>query len=572
MEIFTRQFAYKDDLVFLLCDYYDDKYIPMNMYDVTDNLTLFPIGQDPVIDFILQNLLEQNYKNVVLVGDRIGSVIRHVTKSKFDILMSIAFLSNDALSTKFGEVTYVKDKKYLLDNIGQFFRTLLEFNIQNNFLVMMANQYSNFNIAHIRNFHAYREAHITFLVFERVTNDPEFFIYDHSDTGRVFGISKNTKRVNDVAAKCNRPGFFYTTPELCQLFNEFADARDMTQLIDELKSTFSFGKYKLYCINEEILTVFQKKNGGRTAEARDIVKVKESGFGELLQLVELDNDELAYLLNYEKNLFQLDDTKYYYSREITTLLDYINLCKEMEKHLDKLLNNDRISQHTELYKNEKNGSVYNLLNRLERMNVSHKFSIASKKEAQEYYIELTSGEIVDCCSIKDELFESESENSEDEKKETFFDECIDYMKKTMRQGNVELDEIQKNITLFKIYWNTSPHEVLEAYAMFFVEIILDELEKRRDKTKQNTTVLEDLVCNAADYFYLLTEELSGNIDLQKYFMDVLQENIEEELSGSIKYNVFYSYCYLLKSSRTIKKSLLKVYLKDMTEKEKEEIK
>ncbi|OQS55527.1 hypothetical protein EHP00_569 [Ecytonucleospora hepatopenaei] len=582
MEIFSREFAYKENLVFLVCDFYFDKYIPESIYEVTDNIALFPVNNYPLIDYILQNLLEQNFTNIVLVGNEIATVIKHVMKGKFDLVMNISYLSNDVLFKR--DTNY----RYNLENFGQFFRQLLAFNIQNNFLVMPANTFTTFNLEYMRLMLLKNNATSVFYIFDTETNDPEFFKYDFSETGRIFGIVQNKKKKTGDIIKYNSPAFIYTTPVLCNLFNEFQDACDIIQLFEDLKSTFSFGKFAFFCITEEllinqnILNLDRSKCLWGTLQEKSLSDFQSNSCFENSIIVNETSTIQAYSQNngnydteytYESNMIFIQEKNIYYNKEITTLYDYINICKDLLKYTDVLLSNTRLKKFTEQFKINHMQEMEEIRGKLKKIAATENFVVYN--EASNVFLEIKStGEVFDCYTLDLKLFNEEDSKEIDVNQDSFFEECIFYLKKCFKRNETNLEKVYKNITLFKISSNTTTEEVLEALASFFVEIITEELEIQKinkgvNNPTYNLEIIETLICNAATYFYLIANEIQDNEAMHVYFMDYFTDIIEDEIQGEIKFKIFYAYCYLLKSCKIIHKKVLKGYIKEMTVKEKE---
>lgn len=649
MKPFSRELAYKKNLVFLLCDFYEDKAIPRNMYEVTDNLTLLPINNHLLIDYILQNLMEQNCYNIVLVGNKIRSVIKHVKNSKFHIQMNISYLSNDQFES---------NRKYIynLDNSGDFFRTLMSFNVRSDFMVIHANQYTNFNLILLKNFHIMNKAHITLFIFEKETNDPDFYHYDFSRDGRLFDVAKNDKKIVTGMKKYNDPGTVICSVTLCELFNEFPDARSLIQLIEELKSTFCFGNFKFMVINEDVIMANNidhrrpqnSSDGGGNARVSQNMDTAHSTVNptpnddeyqnlcvdaplSIETIVQLANmlketkcisaQECLLIEEYEKNLLRVNDDIYYINLEINTLMDYIKLCQCLGEIADEFFGDRRLTGQTinstsviiSTPESEWDGSSADIISKLSTISVSAvsmpELAIIAGPDSdktQEYYIELPNGEMLDCRTIEYDLFKYE-DSEESENRDSFFEECIDYLKKKLFSEDRDIAEISKNITLFKIYWNTTTEEVLEAYACFFVEIIseLDQINmgyecnnttepsisgthacshihiinprvtniiSDGDSAEQETCWerVDDVICAAAHFFGLIVEESAYDLGNQDYFVQCLFNNVIDELQGDLKFKVFYSYCYLLKSCKVIDKNIIKRYKKEMKMAEQED--
>lgn len=587
MEIFSREFAYINDLVFIVCDFYCDKYIPENIYEVTDNISLFPVNNYPLIDYILQNLLEQNYKNIVLTGDKIESVIKHVMKGKFDLLMNICYFSNDTIFKQ--DTTY----KYRMDNFGQFLKQLKHFNIQNNFLIIPGNVFSTFNLTFLKQFHEEKDATGVFLLFDTETNDPEFFKYDFSETGRLFGVMQNnTKKVSDKV-RYNAPLFLYASPVLCDLFAEFSEASDILQLFEELKSTYSFGKFAFYCMTEDLLRkhkILKKRENGFIWDFLDASnslgfddgKGRNENLSRETILVKSDTyDSYANCDRYDTNLILIHKTNFYYSREITTLFDYINMCKDMIDFTDVLLSNTRLKHVTRNFEETKQKEYQEIKDQMAKHQRDNTFLVFN--DASNVFLEIkATGEVFDCSSLNYDLFKEEHDSTEiDLQRESFFEECITYLKKMFKKPKVDIENVYKNITLFKITSNTTTEEVLEAFAVFFAEIVNDDIQQQTSVGGQETNAdtstlnnynvaeIENIVCKAAAFFYLLANEFQGNIELQSYFMDSFIGVLEDEIVEALRFKVFYAYCYLLKSCKIIKKSVLKEFIQSMVEKEKD---
>ena len=550
MKEFTREIAYNQNIVFLLCDFYNDKYIPSRMYNVTDNLALFPVNNYPLIDYILQNLIEQNFMHVVLVGNKIESVIRHVMTGKFDILMNISYLSNDNI---FGNVKYT----YILDNIGQFFKTLLHYNLTNDFLIYHANQYTTFNITLLKAFHEMNKAISTFYIFETSTNAPEFYTYEFLSTGKLINIKKNNEKSCNISHKWNSPGIAYCSPLICQVFNEVSDARDLTQLIDELKDILAFDRFQFNCLNTEIINTIKSIDNKLTSQ-------------DTIEDFFVTNYSFSYktieqILEYENNLIYLHGTRYI-NKEIITLMDYINFCKDIKPIKDELLSNERIQK---VIKNFDKDTSDNNINEFESSNFKvttykPEFQIIFSPVKEEYFIEFGTGELINCCTVELDVVNIIETNVDENKleKESFFDEVLTYLKHKFVNKDTDIESILKNINLFKIFWNTSTEETLEVYIMFFMELIQEYIHKKKEKREfSNWEEIENIICDTTNYFCLIQNELNKNEELEFYFMEMLFELCKDIVDDEFNNQVLYSYCYLFKACNIIKPHIIKLYRK-----------
>ena len=75
----TKEYLYnKEKIVLLVCNFYETSEIPTSIFGIKDNLALFPVANIPLIEYILTNLYDQNFRNVILTGKHFESVLNYI--------------------------------------------------------------------------------------------------------------------------------------------------------------------------------------------------------------------------------------------------------------------------------------------------------------------------------------------------------------------------------------------------------------------------------------------------------------------------------------------------------------
>ena len=141
----------------------------------------------------------------------------------------------------------------------------------------------------------------------------------------------------------------------------------------------------------------------------------------------------------------------------------------------------------------------------------------------------------------EEEFEIEEESFE---KGNFFDDVVNYLDGIDLQTDFE--SIIRQVNLFKIVWNASNRDFIEAFAMFLVNYI--------DKNDIETSTI-----NASIFFPLISECLF-TVEDQEVLLSILYDLLLEN-DIEFRKEVFFRYGYLLIEDGIILKSVLKQYSK-----------
>ncbi|KAM0681701.1 Translation initiation factor eIF-2B subunit epsilon [Glugoides intestinalis] len=531
MEV-TKDYLYnREKIVLLICDFYETSQIPNTMFEIKDNLALFPVANVPLIEYILANLMDQNFKNVIVTGKKIESIVKHIKITRFFKFMNIRVLKSDG------------------NCLGDIFRDIhrLQYEFWD-LVVMYANHYTNIPLTKFIQRH--RKANDTIMsVFAHKieTNDIYSHVYVTNDNviqsyEKVQGNTLKSEEILELLKKQDslRISTCYSGPTVAiisnQVFSLFTDNFDYENLGDFISGMLASGiyNYKFQLVTQDELEYISKR-----------------GFSFCSSLKK----------NYEVNSSDKEKTdrigpECYYSREILTLLDYFKINDDVLKmsssvfrmpqapnfvkgNVKKLYNieNSIIGDSSSVEGNLKNCVVW------DNCHVSNDFND---------FIIITDGKMYNMFHLELDIV---TERAEVEllpcfdKKETFFDDFTAYLMSFVESSdtnNMDLNDVFKQISLLRIVWNASKQEVIEAFAFFFVECL-------------DVECLEDSISNACIFFTILKEFIQTMHD-QELLMECLHWNLHE-LEMGLKTQIFFNYAFLLVEARIIDKLVVKQYNK-----------
>ncbi len=293
MHPLSRQLTYEKQLIILVCDFYDMKHIPNQVGQIENHFPLYPINKYPLIDYILHQLLEQNYKNVVLVGYNIKKVLEYVSSTKYPHLMNISYISSDGMGN--GMRSW-----YAQHHLGQIMKSLKEFDLTKSFLVLYANTFTNIKFSSLFKIHKKQKNLISMFLFERESNDPERYYYEiKEDTNALKGYKKMRRdKMDNCDTGFSSPAIFVCRSDACLAFDQFPDCRTILQFFDDMNSVGALDHYKFGCIFEnDLVQILQNSNSGKKEQGNFISTPPISQY----------------------------QTTVFYNREMTTLLDFISL-------------------------------------------------------------------------------------------------------------------------------------------------------------------------------------------------------------------------------------------------------
>lgn len=531
----SKEYLYnREKIVLLICDFYETSQIPNSMFEIKDNIALFPVANIPLIEYILTNLMSQHLKNVIIAGKNIESVVNHIKTTKFFKYMNIRTLKSEGHC------------------LGDIFREIHTCEYEfSDIIVMYANHYTNIPFGKLVDRH--RKANDTIMtVFAHKidTNDIYKHIYATKNGNicyyeKIKGNKVNSKDLLNIV-KTQKSYYIYSCysgPTMAiissPIFSMFANNFDYENLGDFISGMIASGLYscQFQLITQEELKKPYIKN--HRASCEDV-------------------------LNYENDVYTtagldkyLDvEPESYYSKEVITLLDYFKINDDVVKMSSSIFRMEQTPNYVK-------GNVKKI-NNIENSVIGDKSSVEGSlrncivwenchvSTDLDDFIIITNGRMFNVFHLEfeinsDECFSGIEED--DKKKDTFFDDFTDYLNSIIESpnlANIDFDDVFKQISLLRIVWNASRHEVIEAFGVFFIDVI-------------NFEDLENSISNASLFFNILGE-FAQTMDDQELLMECLHWNLHD-IESTLKTQIFFNYAFLLVEAGIIDKSIVKQFNK-----------
>lgn len=532
MELSKDYLYERDRIVLLVCDFYQTVQIPSSIFEVKDNMALFPVANVPLIDYTLTNLLDQNFRNVIIAGTNIDNIVNHVKTTKFIDHMNIRIFKSSGSS------------------LGDMFREMYECGFEFwDLVVMFANHYTNIPLAKlIKKHRKINNAMMTLFTHDAETNDITSHVYatikgnlcyyEKTETEKIdgSGILEFVSEDEDVEITTSSSGPTVAVVS-SMVFSIFANNFDYATFEDFIVGVLASG---IYDFKFQIVT----QDNLRNKCACCVDKVNCCGDPDIF----IESD------------FENAGASSYYSREIVTLLDYYRINDDVLRlsssvfrmtrtpnylrgHIDNMHNveNSVIGERSSIKGNLKNCIVW------DNCHVAEDLCD---------YIIFTDGTMFDVFHL--EVGESQhvkdDETSESKKKlsknETFFDDITEYFISVLDNPNydqVDLNNVNKQISLMRIVWNASKNELIEAFAFFFIEYV-------------DPKNMEETILKTTTFFAILAETVNTPKD-QELLMENMRWNLQEVSDSKMKAEIFFNFGYLFVESNIVEKSLIKKYTK-----------
>ena len=553
----NREYVYSSKHVaFLVCDYYETNQIPQELFEIKDNLALFPIVNMPLIELILTNFVNQKFKNVVLVGSNLTSVLKHLEKTDFPRLLNLRIYSSEASS------------------LGDVFREMFQLGFEfDNILIMYANHYTNIPLYKLLKYHSTcRNNLMTVYTYAYDTNDTNAHIYaytgndiiyyDKITSGRIIApeileaVHKN-KSV-EVAYWHSSPTVAVVSKDVFLVYNENYDYHTLGDMLSGMLAAGIFDcKFKLMTDKDMIPQALRKPNLNPTICERHLQK--KGRFGERLKDQSREKtgnskEKPNQVIGENASTAQKHKLKEkrYYSKEIITLFDYFKFNRDVGED-PSLIN---IPHSTQFIKS----------------GIHNGYKIENSVLGDDIHI---GGDILDCivwenCTVNKDcnnlilfsnnvhlnVFHLEAENEIEEvvgdeetkpEGESFFDDVNSFLHSRVTTAKVydsDMQSVHKQVSLLRIIWNATHEEVIESFAYFLIDSV-DESD------------LEESLSRASLFFDVFAVYITSCED-QELFVNSLYDN-SSSLSSKIKASIFFNYGYLLVQSGVVKKSVVKKY-------------
>lgn len=537
----TKEYLYnRDKIVLLVCDFYETSQIPPSIFDIKDNLALFPIVNVPLIDYILNNLLDQHFKNVIISGRQIDSVISYLETTKYKETMNIRCFRCEG------------------NSLGDIFRSIDDNGFEfKELIVMYANHYTNISLGKLLKKHKKSKNTImTLFVHETQSNDTSTHLYalqngivlyyektnnNKVSVSDIIGISKNNKHI-EVCTLYSGPTMAVVSGSIFPLFTENFD---FTNLGDFMIGILAAGiyNYKMYLLTEDELAKINGDRGVATEYSTQYYSIDPSYSGAI----------------YTETVYCSEEPENYYSFEINTLFDYYKMNSDVAKKTFSIFKLQKQPdfikgniKHEKEISNSFVGESSSIEGNLKNCIVWENCHVCGDYEG---YILCNNGKTYNFCYL--ESFTPLSAGEEDEfnpeniKNETFFNDFNSYLNSCIyspKFSNLDLNDVFQQISLLRIVWNASKTEVVEAFSYFFIDSI-------------DFSYLEDSISKCSIFFGILAEFIKTKDD-QEFLMSVIYDHlIEHELTDGVRAQIFFSFAYLFVENSIIDKSVVKKYNK-----------
>ncbi|KHN69655.1 subunit of translation initiation factor 2B [Ordospora colligata OC4] len=528
------------EIVLLIYDFYETRHIPMKMTDLKKNLSLFPVANVPLLEYILSSLCDQQFFNVILAGSGCKEVISHAIKIDVSGRMNIATL--DCEGKSLGDLM-----RYIDDNGLDF----------DDLLVIYANHYTNYPLKNILERHRKgKDVIMTLFLHPSESNSNVSHLYG-LDWNEVVFYSKCVNEVYDekkvVEAVLENGTIEFTaglsSPTIAvvssKIFPLFTENFDFGTLGDLVKGVLAFNAY-----NFKVMCCIQGQADGIEEGISGMDIERKSGF---------------------------------YSKEIVTLYDYFKFNEDVRegKAVDlrkfRWRGTDRFQSFVQIQSNffddepnEPDAELYEpisntvvgcdlkfVMNRFIRDSVvGHGCFIGGNVDRcivwddvcveDDFmdHIMFSEGQMFHCSHLEEDEEEEEYCNKE---RTSFFDDVLVYMMDVAQRDYVEeidIEDVVKQITLLRIMWNASEVDLIEAFSIFLVEIVEEE-------DVDGSTIKGSM-------FFPVIEEHMYEIERQEMLMSLVLQGLSE-YSKIVRRNVVNRYGYLLFDDGIISCSVMKKY-------------
>lgn len=527
------------EIVLLICDFYETKHIPVEMTSLKKNLSLFPVANIPMIEYVLSSLWDQKFLNVVLAGNGCSEVLEHVRRTEVGEKMSIVSLDCDGKS--------LGDLMRDIDDNGFEFDELL---------VIYANHYTNYLLRNILNRHREDSSlAMTLFLHQNESNSKVSHLYGFRsnevvfynrcvngkyDSEKVRGAVERDGTV-EFMANLSSPTIAVVSSAVFPLFTENFDFQTLGDLVGGILA-FNAYNLKIMCCRQgdmdvsgdlehlnleprngfysrEIVTLydyFKFNEDVREGKAVDLLRFKCSNSGDLLSLVQVESN------------FFFDTPEMEFHEPISNTVIGCDLKFKMNYFIK-----DSVVGH---------GCFIG--GNIDRCIIWDDVSI------QEDFIDhivFSEGRVIHHNHLEDEADEHMEKEDVPRRGTSFFDDVVVYLQSVVEKDDLEkvdMDDVVKQITLLRIVRNASDLDLIEAFSMFLVEMIdLDDID--------GSTI-------RASMFFPVLEGHTEEKERQEMLMDLVIQGLGW-CPHTVKRNVVFKYGYLLVEDGIISRSVFKRY-------------
>ncbi|KAF9764131.1 Translation initiation factor eIF-2B subunit epsilon [Nosema granulosis] len=537
-----------NNIVLLVCDFYETKQIPTEMTCKKENLALFPVANIPLIEYILKSLHDQRLNNVIVTGKNIKAVEKHVKSLEMSTKMNFAFMEVDGAS------------------LGDVLRGMSDSDCDiSDLLILYANHYTNFNLNLLFEKHRQSDFLMTLFLHQANSNSKinhfygtrrdEIIFYEKCINGKY-----NTGHIKDTLETYSTVDFQFnlSSPTIGVISSDvlsiFAENFDYTSLGDLLEGLLAFNPF-----NHKIGFV-RSCNG-------DLLHEDSSSINDALMRISFE-------------------AKFGYSREIITLYDYYKFnedvrggkFEDISKFKLRIAGETKGMTHCEgnYFYDVPDGYTNELLNYTETK-VQNTVLGSNNRFKDNFRLNncfvgsgcTISGNISKCI-VWDDIDLSQDLNgyivfSENKKisfdhleieieieeqvraTSTFFDDLVGYLKECLEEvylERVEIEEVIKQVNMLRIIWNASDLDLIEAFAVFLTDIVSPE-------------DVEDSAISASFFFPILEGSVNTPEKQEELLVHIYNQIRDKD--PEFRKKVFCIYGYQLFEDGVISRPVFKEY-------------
>ncbi|KAH9411475.1 hypothetical protein HK407_05g08500 [Ordospora pajunii] len=528
------------EIVLLIYDFYETRHIPTKMTNLKKNLSLFPVANVPLLEYILSSLYDQQFFNVILAGSGCEEVISHAIKIDVSGKMNIATLDCDGKS--------LGDLMRHIDENGLDFDDLL---------VIYANHYTNYPLRSILERHRKgKDVIMTLFLHPSESNSNVSHLYGFNGEEVVF-YSKCVNDVYDgrkvVNAVLDNGAIEFTaglsSPTIAvvssKIFPLFTENFDFGTLGDLVKGVLAFNAYsfKVMCcvqgqtdvMEEEISGMSIGKNGGfyskEIVTLYDYFKfnedVREGKAVDLRKFRWRGTDRFQSFVQVQSNFF-VDEPSEPDIELYEPISNTVVGC-DLKFAMNHFIRDSVVGHGCFIGGNVNRCIVWD--------------DVCIENDFMDH-IMYSEGQTFHCSHLEEDEGEEDYCSKE---RTSFFDDVLAYMMEVAHRDDVEeigIEDVVKQITLLRIVWNASEVDLIEAFSMFLVEVVEEE-------DVDGSTIKGSM-------FFPVIEEHMYEIEMQEMLMSLVLQGLSEYPKG-VRRNVVNRYGYLLFGDGIISRSVLKKY-------------
>lgn len=540
----TKNFVrLNSNIVLLVCDFYETRQIPTEMTNKKDNLTLFPVANIPLIEYILKSLHEQKLVNVIVTGKSIKAVEEHIKTQEVFEKMNLAFMDVDGA------------------NLGDVLRNMndLDYDIQD-LLVMYANHYTNFNLNHLFEKHRRSSFLMTLFLHQANSNskinhfygtkEDEIVFYEKCINGK-YNINHlkealETQKTVDFKFNLSSPTIGVISSDVLSLFGENFDYTSLGDLLEGLLAFNPFN-HKVGVIEEggdELIDSFLRMNCNNTNwYSREIITlydyykfnedVKSGRFVDISKYKLRVDGEMKRLTHYAGNYFY--DIPEGYTNELLISND-----STQDKVQNTVLGSNNRFKNDFRLNDCFVGSGCTISGNISKCIVWDDIDVSQDLSG---YIVFSEDRKIPFNHLEIEI------EMEEETKATsnFFDDLVGYLKECVDDVQIErleIEEVVKQVNMLRIIWNASDLDLIEAFAVFLTDIVSPD-------------DVEDSAINASFFFPVLEGSVNTTAKQENLLVNIY--NQIRDKSPDFRKRVFCIYGYQLFEDGVISRPVFKEY-------------